>query len=391
MSNIRDRMWEKAGINHVPITAAFELLPLCNLSCKMCYVRKTRQEVDASGGFLPGSQWLMYAREAQKLGLLFPLLTGGEPLLHPDFKEIFIGMQELGMQISINSNGTLIDEKMARWFAEHTPTRINITLYGASHETYKRLCGNAVAFDKVRNAVKLLKYYHIPIKFNASITPDNVDDLHSMILFAQQEEIPIQIATYMFPPLRRDASMVGINARLTPGKAGLARVLADYWQGDPQWFLGQAKRFSHFVEPNLAIKEREDTDISMHMTCRAGVCSFWIDWQGNMMNCGMYGSAKISLDHLSIAKAWEDLREQTEEVSYQPVCLNCVNRSLCHPCVAMINNECGDLNGRPTYLCEMNAAAARYYAEYAKKLPVQLDDTVDMDTLDLRECDIDEF
>ena len=38
--------------------------------------------------------------------MLFPLLTGGEPLLHPQFSEIYTGLLDLGLQVSINSNGT---------------------------------------------------------------------------------------------------------------------------------------------------------------------------------------------------------------------------------------------------------------------------------------------
>lgn len=94
-------------------------------------------------------------------------------------------MQNLGMQISINSNASLIDQKMAKWLSGHTPSRINITLYGASEETYQKLCGNGEAFLKVKNAVKWLKHYGIPVKFNASITPQNVQDLEQMIFFCK--------------------------------------------------------------------------------------------------------------------------------------------------------------------------------------------------------------
>ena len=169
MNESTKRLWYKAGKNKIPFSIAFELLPVCNLSCKMCYVRKSMDYVKKNGGLIRAKEWISYAKEAADLGMLFPLLTGGEPLLHPDFKEIFIAMQKMGMQISINSNATLIDKEMAKWFSEHCPTRINITLYGASPETYKLLCGSADAYYKVREAIKWLKYYHIPIKFNTSM------------------------------------------------------------------------------------------------------------------------------------------------------------------------------------------------------------------------------
>lgn len=366
MGEIRDRLAEKAARSKVPIMAAMELLPVCNLQCKMCYVRKSMAEVNAAGGLKDAAWWLDIARQARDMGLVYPLLTGGEPFLHPDFREIMAGMQNLGLQVSINSNATLIDRDTAHWLGKNRPIRVNVTLYGASEETYQKLCGHGDAFGRVRDAVSLMKKYGVPVKFNASITPENVDDLEEMITYAKQQECPIQVATYMFPPVRRDSSMIGQNARLSPEDAAFARVKADYLQGDPMWFMGQAERFARFV-PVEKMEEYRRESGPLGMLCRAGLCSFWIDWQGNMINCGMYGSVQLNMEHRSFHQAWTELTEQTAQVRYNPYCAGCPNQALCHPCIAMVSNECGDFNGKPEYLCRMNQASARYYAEFARK------------------------
>lgn len=144
---------------------------------------------------------LSYADQARDGGLLFPLLTGGEPFLRQDFCEIFAGMQQMGLQISINSNGTLIDDEVARWLGVNKPTRMNITLYGASEESYQALCGDGDAYNRVRRAVERLKHYGVPVKFNASITPENINELEGIIGYAHSVDSPIQVATYMFPPI----------------------------------------------------------------------------------------------------------------------------------------------------------------------------------------------
>lgn len=365
MKTIRERLSEKAALNKIPIMCAFELLPVCNLSCKMCYVRKPMSEVKAAGGLKDADWWLALAREARDQGLLYPLLTGGEPLLHPQFFEILEGLIGMGMQVSVNSNGTLIDRETARKLSEHCPLRVNITLYGGSAETYERLCGDAGAFQRVRRGVELLKEYGVPVKFNASITPENVDDLEEMIAYAKSQDCPIQVATYMFPPIRRDASMVGQNARLSPEDAGLARVRADYLQAEPEWFLGQAERFSHFVPLDKLDEVRGNAE-PMGIQCRAGLCSFWVDWQGNLMNCGMYPSAKLKISK-KFEINWRELVDLTADVRYTPKCAGCPNCWLCHPCIAMVSNECGDVNGTPEYLCKMSQATARYYMEFAQK------------------------
>lgn len=387
MGLISDRLYEKAGHARIPLTGAFELLPVCNLSCKMCYVRKSMAEVQAMGGLLDGKRWLELAEEACACGLLFPLLTGGEPFLHPDFRMIYEGMQRLGMQVSVNSNGTMIDRDTAAWLGSHLPVRINLTLYGASEDTYERLCGNGAAFGRVRDAVQWLKHYGVPVKFNTSITPQNVQDLKAMMDYAKSVGSPIQTATYMFPPIRRDSSMVGKNDRLSPEEAGLARVKADFYQSDPAWFLGLAERFRRFV-PLDELKLPENPEQSMNMSCRAGICSFWINWKGNLSNCGMYGSAETPLVGRRFADAWHELVEMTAAVRYAPACTVCPNRPLCHPCIAMVCNECGDNNGRPEYLCRMNQAAAQYYGEYAKLLP-EVHQSVNPATVS--NCELEEF
>ena len=46
---ISRRLWAKAGAERIPLTGAFELLPICNFACKMCYVRKSRAEQENAG------------------------------------------------------------------------------------------------------------------------------------------------------------------------------------------------------------------------------------------------------------------------------------------------------------------------------------------------------
>lgn len=366
MSNVQDRILEKASRARIPIMCSFELLPTCNLKCKMCYVRKTPEEVRAGGGLKNADWWLALAKEGCKHGLLYPLLTGGEPFLHPEFDRILSGMLDMGLQVSINTNGTMIDEKWADFLREHPPIRVNLTLYGASEEAYQRLCGSGEAFKRVRRAVALLKERGIRLKFNASITPDNVADLPAMIAYASEQECPIQVATYMFPPLRRDSTLVGQNDRLSPEDAALARVTADYLQNEPLWFVTQAERYRNFVpleqEPwNMGIAPAQG------MRCRAGLSSFWVDWQGNFLNCGMYGSVKLPAESADFPQMWKQLVEQTAAVRYQPACFGCPNRPLCHPCIAMIRNECGAHEGRPEYMCRMNQALAKYYDQFARE------------------------
>ena len=366
MNTVRDKLFVQAAHNHIPIMAAMELLPVCNLKCKMCYVRKSMDEVNRSGGLKDGAWWLDLARQMRDEGMLFPLITGGEPFLHPDFRMILEGMLDMGLQVSINSNGTMIDEDTAGWLNEHRPLRINITLYGASAESYRTLCGNEKAYDNLLRGLEYLKQYGIPVKFNTSITPDNVHELDQILQFAEEYDAPIQVATYMFPPTRRDSSAVGTNHRLSPEEAALARVRADFRLLPAEHFVGQAEHFARFV-PLDQLDFSEEHHQQMCMTCRAGNSSAWISWKGELTNCGMYGSIVSDLQGRSFREAWKELYERTAALRYEPACASCPNQHLCHICIAMLYNECGDKKGRPEYMCRMNQEISRLYKEFVER------------------------
>lgn len=170
------QMFAMAAEKKVPLYGVLELLPLCNLNCDMCYVRMSREEMEQVGRLCTIEEWTKVAEDMMKAGTLFVLLTGGEPLLYPNFRELYQKLRELGMIVTINTNGTLIDEEWADFFAENKPRRINITLYGASNETYERLCHYPGGFDKAVNGIRLLRERNIDVKVNGSLAKANVDD-----------------------------------------------------------------------------------------------------------------------------------------------------------------------------------------------------------------------
>ena len=81
----------------IPIAGSFELTARCNFNCPMCYVHMTEEQVAASGKELTAQQWLDIARAAKEKGMVFVLLTGGEPLMRKDFFEIYDGMRGMGL------------------------------------------------------------------------------------------------------------------------------------------------------------------------------------------------------------------------------------------------------------------------------------------------------
>ena len=75
-------LWQSAFSNEIPISNLFELTPLCNLDCRMCYVHLTDPTVKER--MLSGEQWIDLMRQAIDHGMMIALLTGGEAMTHPD-------------------------------------------------------------------------------------------------------------------------------------------------------------------------------------------------------------------------------------------------------------------------------------------------------------------
>ena len=143
---VTEYLFRKATKERIPLGGTFELTPVCNMDCRMCYVKMSRQQQEAIRPLIKAEEWLKLAEEAKEQGLLYLLLTGGEPFGRRDFREILSGLHKMGLILTVNSNGTLIDEETVEWLVRTPPVRINITLYGASDETYERLCRNPKGF-----------------------------------------------------------------------------------------------------------------------------------------------------------------------------------------------------------------------------------------------------
>lgn len=345
-------LYRKASAAGVPLSGTFELTPVCNMDCKMCYVRLSQAAQEAIGPLSDASRWLKLAQEAKAAGMLYLLLTGGEPFLHPQFRQILEGLHAMGFLITINSNGTMIDGSVIQWLKNCPPVRINISLYGASDATYARLCGNPHGFTQVTRAIRLLKEAGISVKLNCSLTPHNAADLPEMVKYAKQNDLILQVATYMFPPVRKDDNMIGKNDRFSPEDAAYYMAYADYLTLGAERFAAGKAEYPVPSDPDV------HCDLQGYgIRCRAGKCSFWITWQGNMLPCGMFpvnGSPNVFETPFQIA--WEQIKKECAEIRLPAKCAACNAKDTCRACAAMVYTESGCFDEVPQYRCDMICA-----------------------------------
>lgn len=339
-------LFAKADKNGIPLSGSFELTSRCPFDCKMCYIHRKENDCEAIRQEKDTEWWLSLAEQAQKSGMLMLLLTGGEPLLRKDFEEIYLGAKKLGLLVSVNTNGLLIDDDKVKLFADNPPQKINISLYGASEETYRELCGNGKAYEKVFSAVRKLRQAGVDVKINYTVTQYNSHDAQKIYEFTKELGIPVQTVTYMFPPVR-----VGGEAdRLSPERA--AEV-----QFDCRMLEWGAEKYKAHLEAKAKIVRKTDESESESIPCRAGRSTFWVTWDGKMTPCGTMN--KPAFDITDFESAWESIKEARTGIFLPPKCKTCELRNYCDMCAAVTLAETGDFGAVPEYLC-------RKAAEYKK-------------------------
>lgn len=332
----------------LPISGNFELTARCNFNCPMCYVHQSADQVAAQGGELTAQQWLEIAEAAQKKGMIFALLTGGEPLVRKDFFEIYDGMKKMGLMLSINSNGSMLKGEILERFLQDPPCRFNISLYGGSNETYKGMCGLPV-YDQVKENIRLLRQAGVEVSLNLSITPYNFQDLEQIYADAAELDVNVKASSYMYPPVRVNDAQYGFGNRLTASEAAYHSVRWDMLRFTEEEFSMRAQNMCKIVNE---CKNDGSMESGECIHCRAGSSSFWVTWQGKMVPCGMLTTPMIDLQLHSFDEAWEYIRKETAKIRMPSKCSGCAYKEVCSVCAAVCFTETGSYDQVPEYVCE---------------------------------------
>ena len=350
--NISKYLHAKGRRLGLPIGGNFELTARCNFNCPMCYVHLNQEDIDAQGQELTTEQWIDLARQARDQGMVFVLLTGGEPFVRKDFFEIYHAMKQMGLLISINSNGSMLSGEIREKLLADPPVRINISLYGGCAKTYQDMCGQN-AFDRVVENIRALKEAGVDVCINLSITPYNRQDLEKIYAISQELDVPVRATSYMYPPIRVNGQQFGCGNRLNPEEAADCSVQWDRLRFSEEEFFQRAQAMKNLV----AVEAPEcPVEAESGVRCRAGSSAFWMTWKGEMLPCGMMPGPTVYPLETGFAQAWAELRQRTAEIRSPEKCLQCPKKDVCSVCAAVCVTETGSFEGAPEYVCRMTEA-----------------------------------
>ena len=163
----------------------WNLIRRCNLTCKHCYT--TSADINFPGELSTDAIYkVMDDLKAFKVPVL--ILSGGEPLLHPDIFNISLRAKEMGFYVALSSNGTLITEQNIQNIAAINYQYVGVSLdgIGATHDNFRQQQGS---FDASLRGIALCRKQGIKAGIRFTLTQDNAHDFPAMLALMDDKDI----------------------------------------------------------------------------------------------------------------------------------------------------------------------------------------------------------
>lgn len=309
----------KARDRGIPWNGHFELTPLCNLNCKMCYVHLPECE-----SLLSTEQWKTIMKQAHEAGMMNANLSGGECLTYPGFDELYLFLRKMGVRVTVYTNGVLMDAERTEFFRNMPPRQIKVSLYGSSEDAYEKVTGKRI-FGRVYDNLMRMKEAELPVSI--SITPSRfmADDMRALIQLTEKTEIPYVINSGLFAPRKETG-----------------RDLEDF--SDEQYVeiyrIQNEFRDKKFVpvDPSELPDESHNGKTVRGLKCGGGRSGFAIKYDGTMMPCAVFNEITSKPLEIGFDAAWKEINTAANNCLTPMECNDCRYREICNTCPARHKN-----------------------------------------------------
>lgn len=351
-----EKLSRQASAKNIPLNGSFELTARCNFNCRMCYIHDRKCDHSIAARELTADQWIKLAEDARDAGMLNLVLTGGEIFLRSDFRQIYESAARMGFKITLYTNASLIDSEKAKWLGKLPPTSVEITLYGASADTYEKICGNAKAYNQVISAIDMLLAEGINIELKTTVTKDMIDDYEAMAEFSFKRGTPLNIVNYLYPA---KSTCTANNCRLSPEelvdfeekfRATNHRLREVYSKGA---LSEQTAECAKKLVRDLNDMKPDAGKSKSAFSCNVGSSDFWIAWDGRMLPCGIMEEPALLPLEIGFASAWTELGKQCRDIPVCRECEECSIQDYCIACPAKLKTETGSYDKPAEYLCRL--------------------------------------
>lgn len=333
----------------VPLHGTFELTPLCNLNCKMCYVHLSEKQLEQSGKkLLTTEQWKRIMGQAVDAGMFTATLTGGEALTYPGFDELYLYLLSRGVSVTLKSNGLLMTEARVAFLKQHPVEGLQITLYGADNDTYETVTG-VRGLDDALAGIQRVKAVGIPLEVCLTPTKPALSDMEKLLALVNSLDVPVGISSGLYPAREETGRDVMALQPSLDDYVNLykARAKLNHRELDPQCMDALPPPGGGGHEP------------AHGLPCGGGRSSFAIHWNGRIFPCLSLNAISADVLNAPFTAGWEIVHRAVADYPFPGECTGCFYRAICTPCV--MSHEWGDCPGHPNkFFCKRSQ---RMFAE----------------------------
>ena len=340
-------LWKK---NRVPLSVTFEITPRCNFRCIHCYLGHHRDEIQE----LSTEQIKYILDELSENGTLFVTFTGGECMLRKDFPELYMYAKRKGFMVCVFTNAFTLNSELFRLFEEYPPFFVDVSLYGASNETYKTVTGVSNGFDRVIENLKELKKRNIEFGIKTPLFKQNIDDYEAMCKICEDLSVKYRFSFALSPTLDKEDYPVSYMVspetmiRLESEDPIYREMGENYASITNEW--GDAFDAGEFVPLYI---------------CAPGANDVFINYKGEAMPCASFRSEAQSILEKHFSEIWKDYaRFKLIPASASYKCMRCESRYYCKICPADQLQYHGDAESIDLVACAHAHARYRLYKQH---------------------------
>ena len=320
-----------------PFSCSFELTDRCNLRCVHCYINQPAGSLESRSKEMDSGEVKQLLDWIADAGCLFLTLTGGEVMLRPDFAQIYKHARQRGFLVSVFTNGTLLTPQIADLLAEIPPVAVEITLYGATQETYERVTGIAGSFERCLRGIRLLMERGVKLRLKTFVITLNRHELPQMQSLAEQLGVEYRYDGIIWPRLDGNTSPMQYQLSLDE-EVDIELASPDRMQ---EWVA---------LMNNNGIKVRAEKVY----ICGAGRNSFHIDSAGRMSGCISLRDPAFNLFEMDFDEAWARLGKERElKRQLHTPCVDCTLGNLCDQCPGWSQSIHHDYENPVEFVCKL--------------------------------------
>ena len=344
-------VWELAKKDRTLLSVTLELTARCNNNCSHCYINLPAGDINAQKKECSFEQIKTIIDEAVSLGVLWVLLSGGEPLLRPDFFDIYLYIKKKGILVSVFTNASLITEQHVKLFKKYPPRDLEITVYGVTERVHTKVTRKNT-FSSTFAGIDMLLANHIPVTLKTTIMKSNVNELASIAEFCRSKSK----LSFRFDPalhLRIDGNPQRNNEIISE------RLLPDEILSIEKKDPARSKALKKTCQDRNTAQTLNKHPKKL-LRCQAGINSCCIDYTGMFKLCCSLSSEQCVYDLKtgSLTRAWYEfapqiLQMESDSTLFAEKCGECTMHDLCSWCPAHAVLETGRLDGEIPYFCNI--------------------------------------